>query len=43
MTNLTPAAMPTIPLIVHDGQVFTTSRDIAEFFGKAAHGMRRWF
>lgn len=34
MTDLTPAAMPTVPLIVHDGEVFATSRIVAEYFDK---------
>ena len=34
MTNLIPAAMPTIPLIVHDGEVFATSKIVAEYFDK---------
>lgn len=34
MTDQLPAAMPTIPLVVHDGEVFATSRIVAEFFDK---------
>lgn len=34
MTDHLPAAMPTIPLVVHDGEVFATSKVLAEYFGK---------
>jgi Rha family phage regulatory protein len=30
----TPASLPTIPLIVHDGEVFCTSKIVAEYFDK---------
>lgn len=34
MTDLIPAAMPTIPLVIHDGEVFATSKIVAEYFDK---------
>lgn len=33
-TAIAPAAAPAIPLIVHDGEVFATSRIVADYFEK---------
>lgn len=34
MNAITPATLPTIPLVVHGGEVFATSRIVADFFDK---------